>query len=277
MQRRTRSGQKGKCPASKAMQYIQEHHLGYPQAHIGRRSGMMRIREFESGERYTKLKKQHDAEIRKKDALISRLKKELASANARIITNRNHFMEAMEDVLKEKDALQLKMERKLKKEQECRYKAEARIDEVMDRLSQKQKKLDEAYERIEELEGRITKLTAQVNCNYENSSRPSSQCPNHKKIENSREKSDRPGEPSPDTRDIQQNSRSRQKRTSGSLTRRNLHKTLTSTSQRATMFITRSSACGWNSWYSSTAPICSSTGRQDSMYMPPSPNGPSMM
>lgn len=156
------------------------------------RAQKLRIREFESGDRYTKLKKQHDAEIRKKDALISRLKKELASANARIITNRNHFMEAMEDVLKEKDALQLKMERKLKKEQECRYKAEARIDEVMDRLSQKQKKLDEAYERIEELEGRITKLTAQVNCNYENSSRPSSQCPNHKKIENSREKSDRP-------------------------------------------------------------------------------------
>ena len=85
------------------------------------RAQKLRIREFESGERYTKLKKQHEAEIRKKDAEISRLKKELASANARIITNRNHLMEAMEDVLKEKDDLQLKMERKLKKEQECKY------------------------------------------------------------------------------------------------------------------------------------------------------------
>lgn len=156
------------------------------------RAQKLRIREFESGERYAKLKKQHGTELRKKDSEIGRLKKELASANARIITNRNHFMEAMEDVLKEKEDLRLEMERKLKKEQEHRYKAEARIDEVMDRLSRKQEKLDEAYARIEELEGQITKLTAQVNCSYENSSKPSSQCPNHKKIENSREKSDRP-------------------------------------------------------------------------------------
>ena len=156
------------------------------------RAQKLRIREFESGERYVKLKKLHGAEIRKKDSEIGRLKKELASANARIITNRNHFMEAMEDVLKEKEDLRLEMERKLKKEQEHRHKAEARIDEVMDRLSRKQEKLDEAYARIEELEGQITKLTAQVNCSYENSSKPSSQCPNHKKIENSREKSDRP-------------------------------------------------------------------------------------
>ena len=211
------------------------------------RAQKLRIREFESGERYTKLKKQHDAEIRKKDALISRLKKELASANARIITNRNHFMEAMEDVLKEKEDLRLEMERKLKKEQEHRYKAEARIDEVMDRLSRKQEKLDEAYARIEELEGQITKLTAQVNCSYENSSKPSSQCPNHKKIENSREKSDRPRGAQSAIRDTLRNSRSLQKKTSGSLIRRNLHKILTSTSQRATMFITRSSVCGWNS------------------------------
>lgn len=82
------------------------------------RAQKLRIREFESGERYVKLKKLHGAEIRKKDSEIGRLKKELASANARIITNRNHFMEAMEDVLKEKEDLRLEMERKLKKEQE---------------------------------------------------------------------------------------------------------------------------------------------------------------
>ena len=73
------------------------------------RAQKLRIREFESGERYVKLKKLHGAEIRKKDSEIGRLKKELASANARIITNRNHFMEAMEDVLKEKEDLRLEM------------------------------------------------------------------------------------------------------------------------------------------------------------------------
>ncbi len=82
------------------------------------RAQKLRIRELESGERYAKLKKQHGTELRKKDSEIGRLKKELASANARIITNRNHFMEAMEDVLKEKEDLRLEMERKLKKEQE---------------------------------------------------------------------------------------------------------------------------------------------------------------
>lgn len=156
------------------------------------RAQKMRIREFESGERYKKLKKQHETEIRKKETEIRRLKKELASANAAIITNRNHFMEAMEDVLKEMEVLRLEMERRLKKEQERRHRAEAGIDEVLERLSQKQKKLDEAYERIEDLEGQITKLTAQVNRSYENSSKPSSQCPDHKKIANGRVKSGRP-------------------------------------------------------------------------------------
>lgn len=106
------------------------------------RAQRLRIREFESGERYAKLDRQHKAEIRKKEAEIGRLKKELARANSSIITNRNHFMEAMEDVLKEKEDLRLEMERRLKKEQDRRYREEARIDELMDRLGQKQKKLD---------------------------------------------------------------------------------------------------------------------------------------
>ena len=151
----------------------------------------LRIREFESGERYTKLRKQHESEIRKKDSVIGRLKKELASAHTDIITNRNRFMEAMEDVLKEKEDLRLEMERRLKKEQELRYRAEAKTDEVLECLSQKQKKLDDAYERIEDLEGRVMKLTAQVNRSYENSSIPSSQCQGRKKIANSREKTGR--------------------------------------------------------------------------------------
>ena len=41
------------------------------------RAQKLRIRELESGERYTKLKKQHETEIRKKDAEIGRLKNEL--------------------------------------------------------------------------------------------------------------------------------------------------------------------------------------------------------
>ena len=103
------------------------------------RAQKLRIREFESGERYTKLRKQHESEIRKKDSVIGRLKKELASAHTDIITNRNRFMEAMEDVLKEKEDLRLEMERRLKKEQELRYRAEAKTDEVLECLSQKQK------------------------------------------------------------------------------------------------------------------------------------------
>ena len=38
------------------------------------RAQKLRIREFESGERYVKLKKLHGAEIRKKDSEIGRLK-----------------------------------------------------------------------------------------------------------------------------------------------------------------------------------------------------------
>ena len=56
------------------------------------------------------------------------------------------------------------------------------------------KALSDYYEtavKLEEAQGLILKLTAQVNHNYKNSSMPSSQCINRKKITNNREKSGR--------------------------------------------------------------------------------------
>jgi len=55
-------------------------------------------------------------------------------------------------------------------------------------LKMKNEKLEES---LQERDGIIQKLKAQINRDYQNSSIPSSQSPNHKKISNSRQKSDR--------------------------------------------------------------------------------------
>ena len=51
--------------------------------------------------------------------------------------------------------------------------------------------IDQMKAEKEELMGQITKLTAQIHKDFSNSSKPSSQCPNRKKIQNNREKTDR--------------------------------------------------------------------------------------
>lgn len=68
---------------------------------------------------------------------------------------------------------------------------EATIQLLNDTISELRSKNDSLKSLIEELSGTISKLKAQMNRDYENSSIPSSQKPNHKKIKNSREKTDR--------------------------------------------------------------------------------------
>ena len=58
-------------------------------------------------------------------------------------------------------------------------------------IVEQRRELYEVKTELEEEKGKNLKLTAQINRDYENSSKPSSQSPNHKKISNSREKSGR--------------------------------------------------------------------------------------
>jgi len=66
---------------------------------------------------------------------------------------------------------------------------ECKIEELNKLLLEKESHLAEKDAEIEELKGLLKKMTAQINRDFSNSSIPSSQCINRKKISNSREKS----------------------------------------------------------------------------------------
>lgn len=66
---------------------------------------------------------------------------------------------------------------------------ECKIEELLKLLLEKDSHLSKKDAETEELKGLIKKMTAQINRDFLNSSIPSSQCVNRKKISNSREKS----------------------------------------------------------------------------------------
>lgn len=158
------------------------------------------LQAFRSGEAYVKLRKDYESEIRSLNATIKKLRKERDdfSFSRKEITRQ--WMDVLEDMQKEHE------------KETVRYKKT--IAELLDiivslknrnaELDEKRKKaLSDYYEeavKAADAQGIITKLTAQVNHNYENSSLPSSKCINRKKIMNNREKTGRkpgaqPGHP----------------------------------------------------------------------------------
>ena len=72
-----------------------------------------RVASFESGNAYINLAKQKDAIINEQAREIKKLKKELADAHKQIITNRNHFFEATDDLIKEQKKEIMKKDRKI--------------------------------------------------------------------------------------------------------------------------------------------------------------------
>jgi len=148
-----------------------------------------RLAAFESGEIYLRLRSGHRDQLAAKDREIKKLAKELAEANAALVTMRENWMQAFEDVEKEHaKALEAKA-RELKKAETRALEAERKLEDAKARALEKTRELYEAQSQLEEEKGKNQKLTAQVNRDYENSSTPSSMNPNRKKITNNREKS----------------------------------------------------------------------------------------
>ena len=155
---------------------------------------------FRSGEAYVKLREEYEKIIRELNLTIKKLQKERDdfSFSRKKITRQ--WMEVLEDVQKEYE----KEIKKLKKTIAELLDITASLTNRNAELDEKRKKaLGDYYEtagKLEEAQGLITKLTAQVNHNYENSSLPSSKCIGRKKITNNREKTGRkpgaqPGHP----------------------------------------------------------------------------------
>lgn len=155
---------------------------------------------FQSGEVYTRMKEEHRKIVEDRDREIKRLKKELASAHAETVGVRDKWFQTFKDYEKEMMAKLDAKAREAKEAIQAMYKAQAERDSMKDRLREKNQELYDVKTQLEEAQGKILELTARINRDYTNSSKPSSQSPNHKTIHNSREKTGRkpggqPGHP----------------------------------------------------------------------------------
>lgn len=143
---------------------------------------------FKSGEKYVRMKEEHQAVVRYLERKIERLEHELSKAHSETVTIRNQWFEVFEQLQKERDK-KLEIERKIRKELEKKLlKTEQKLDTALDKVAEQRHEIYELGTALEEEKGKNLKLTAQLNRDYENSSLPSSaQTLARKKIPNNRE------------------------------------------------------------------------------------------
>jgi hypothetical protein len=149
------------------------------------------LSDFQSGEKYIKMQANHRCQLAIVDRENKRLKRELADARRQVIDVRNLWMQANEDFAKEKDKELSQKDRQIEILEKKLHDKQAMLDEEKDKYRHKVKELYQVMTELEEEKGKNQKLTAQINRDYENSSKPSSMNPNHKKITNNREKTGR--------------------------------------------------------------------------------------
>ena len=151
-----------------------------------------RVKEFETGEKYDSMKTDYKNLLAGKDREIEKLKRDLANANARNVTIRNNWLEIFDDLEKEHAKELQERDRINKALEERALRAERQRDDEKDAHRETKKELCGVKVELEEERGKNSKLVAQLNKDYENSSLPSSAKLNRKKIiVNSREKTDK--------------------------------------------------------------------------------------
>ena len=158
------------------------------------------VKALKSDEKYREMEKFYDNRLASKDREIRKIKHELAKARNQYVDVRNNWQEVIEDLETEHIKALAKKERanaalwcrivKLEKEnEELRKKHQAGLEQLYGALIE-----------LEEEKGKVQKLKAQINRDYETSGTPSSMSVNKKKITNNREKTGRkpggqPGHP----------------------------------------------------------------------------------
>lgn len=158
------------------------------------------VKSFQSGERYTQMEKEYRRIINELERQIQHLKADLAASRAETVSVRNKWFQTCEDVIKEMETALARKDREVKKAKKEACQAKKERDEALEKLHEKNLQLYEVQTQLEEERGKNLELTARINKDYTNSSKPSSQSPNHGKIHNGREKTGRrpggqPGHP----------------------------------------------------------------------------------
>ncbi|MCR5451900.1 MAG: transposase, partial [Lachnospiraceae bacterium] len=140
---------------------------------------------FKSGDKYKKMEDDYKSMFRSEEARIHNLEVELSHAHARVVDVRNKWCEVVDDLYTEHTKALVAKDREIKSLKDRIIEVERQRDEALDKVSSQRLELYEVKTALLEEQGKNLKLTAQINHDYENSSKPSSQSPNHKKISNS--------------------------------------------------------------------------------------------
>jgi hypothetical protein len=145
------------------------------------------VQSFESGEKYISMRLECERRLAAKAREIAKLKSDLAGAHRQTVTMRTNRMQVFEDLSKEHQKELCKKDRIIKTLEARLLATQRQLDDAKDKLRDKNVELYQVKTELEEQKGANLQLKAQINRDYENSSIPSSQKPNHKKISNNRE------------------------------------------------------------------------------------------
>lgn len=148
-----------------------------------------KIKAFESDEKYIKMKVQHIKEIRALESEIKKLKRDLSKAHIEIVSVRKNWSEIFDDLEKEHKQEIEQKDREIEKLKNKNLEMARQRDAALDKLRDSKKSEYQAKSELEEAKEKIKELNIRINKDYTNSSKPSSQSPNHKAIPNGRVKS----------------------------------------------------------------------------------------
>jgi hypothetical protein len=148
-----------------------------------------KIKAFESGEKYVQMKEQSKLVQMELENKIKYLESEVATAHAQTVDVRNKWSEIYDEVYREANEGKFALRKEIARLNARVIEVERQRDDALDKLRDKTHELYETKSQLDEAEQKISGLTARINKNYTNSSKSSSQNPNHKKIPNSRKKS----------------------------------------------------------------------------------------
>ena len=147
-----------------------------------------KVKSFETGQEYVKLKKQHAITCNEYLQKIKNLEYELSLAHSQTVTVRQTWSEIFDDLHRENKAENAVYERRISDLEKRIFEVERQRDTALDKARDKNRELYDVKVQLENAIDEIRGLKARLNKDYSNSSKPSSQSPNHKPIANSREK-----------------------------------------------------------------------------------------
>lgn len=158
------------------------------------KAAQQKIKDFESGKRYQMIEESHRKSRRRDQRIIEQKNTRIRELEHTLAKVWKWVEEICEDQEKEHQKVVKELRRQLSEAIEC-YQEEARkCDEEHAINSALRQKNYALQTKLEDEQEKNRKLIAQIRRDYENSSKPSSLSPNHKKITNNREKTGkRPG------------------------------------------------------------------------------------